>query len=305
MLQIRAGDGDGELPAEELGAERVRVVDLRRGVLPVGAVGRLARRGDEPLPLLAGGLGDQLLRPQAEAARRLADADLVAALVPAGAELPPELEARVPLVETAVVGHPLRVGEQPVDVDPHQRRRDDAERRQRGVAAADRRLAVEHVAEAALPREPLQVGARIGDGGERGAALSGLLPEVVGVRARLERRAGLRRRDEQRPVEVERRLERADRGGMRRVEHVEAGRVERAPQHLGREARAAHPEQDDGVDPVGGDLLGERGELGHALAHAARLVEPAEPPRLVGAGPRRRVALPDPVDEVGALHAGD
>ena len=115
-------------------------------------------------------------------------------------------------------------GEQPVDVDPHQRRRDDAERRQRGVAAADRRLAVEDVAEAALLREPLQVGARVGDGGERGAALAGLLPEVVRVRARLQRRAGLRRRDEQRPLEIERRLERADRGRVRRVEHVEAGR---------------------------------------------------------------------------------
>ena len=65
--RIEPGDGDGELPAEELLAElvRARQRDLLR--LAVGPVGRLAGRGHEALALLAGRLGDQLLHPEAEA----------------------------------------------------------------------------------------------------------------------------------------------------------------------------------------------------------------------------------------------
>ena len=39
------------------------------------------------------------------------------------------------------------------------------------------------------------------------------------------------------------------------------------------------------------------------LAHAPRLVEPAEPLRLVGAGPERRIARPDPLDDLRVRHA--
>src|SRR5581483_4339330 len=83
-LEVRACDCDRELPPEELAAERVGVGDLRPRRLAVGAVRGLARCRDEALAELAGGLRDQLLGPQPEAARRLLDADLVAALLPAG-----------------------------------------------------------------------------------------------------------------------------------------------------------------------------------------------------------------------------
>ncbi len=213
----------------------------------------------------------------------------------------PELEAGVVSVPPARLGRLLGAREQPVDVDPEQRGRDDPERRQRRVAAADRRLAGEAVPEAALLRQDLQRGARVRDRDEPLASPAGLLPEVVRVRARLERRARLRGGDEQRALEIDLRLERPDRPRVRRVEDVERGGAERPPQHLGGEARAAHPEQDDRVEPLLRDRVREGRQLPDPLAHLPRLVQPAEPLRLVGAGPDGGVALPDPVDELATL----
>ena len=91
-----------------------------------------------------------------------------------------------------------------------------------------------------------------------------------------------------------------DRRRVRRVEHVEALGAEGALEHLGREARAAHPEQDEGVDLARrADLLDEALQVAEPAAHPHRLVQPAEPLRLVIAGPERRVTLPDPRDELG------
>src|SRR6266496_1781825 len=72
--------------------------------------------------------------------------------------------------------------------------------------SADRGLARNDLQEAVLLREPFEVGPWIGDRDER-AALGG---EVRGVRARLERRAGLRRGDEERLAHVQRVLEATD-----------------------------------------------------------------------------------------------
>src|SRR6185437_7791320 len=156
-LEIRAGDGHCELPAEELPAERVRVCDLGLRLLTVRAVRRLARRRDQPLAELAGRLRDQLLGPEAEAAVGLLDADLVASLLPAGPEPATELVAGIAVPAPADLRHAIRIREQPRDVDAHQRRGDDPERRQRGVAAADRRLAGKHVTKAALLCEALEL----------------------------------------------------------------------------------------------------------------------------------------------------
>src|SRR5262249_56568828 len=41
-LEVRAGDGDRELPAEELRPERERIGQLRLGALAVGSLRRLA-----------------------------------------------------------------------------------------------------------------------------------------------------------------------------------------------------------------------------------------------------------------------
>ena len=75
---------------------------------------------------------------------------------------------------------------------------------------------------------------------------------------------------------------------------------ERPPHHLGRERRAAHAEHDDVVDRARrDDVVREREHVVELLQHALRLVEPAEPLRLVAAGPDGRVARPDPLDDVG------
>ena len=104
----------------------------------------------------------------------------------------------------AGLDHLFHALEQALQVDAHQRGRHEAEDRQRGVAAADRGLALEDADEVALAGERLELGAGIGDRREELAALAGLVPEVVEVAARLERRARLGGGDEERRVEVER-----------------------------------------------------------------------------------------------------
>ena len=56
--------------------------------------------GDKALPLLAGGLGEQLLHPEVETARDLRQRDLVAALAPAVAERETQLEAGAAVART-------------------------------------------------------------------------------------------------------------------------------------------------------------------------------------------------------------
>jgi hypothetical protein len=114
--------------------------------------------------------------------------------------------------------------------------------------------------------------------------------------ARLERRPGLGRCDEERPVDVERVLQAPDRRRVGRVEDVEVLGLEQAPHHFGGETRSAHPEQDDVLDLDAGGVLHQ---LVDTLAHPRRLVQPAEPLRLVGARPDRRIAFPDPLDQLG------
>ena len=65
-LEDRTRDRGRELPAEELGAEVVRVVQLDLADLAVGAVGRLIRCRYETTALLSGGFGKKLLYPQTE-----------------------------------------------------------------------------------------------------------------------------------------------------------------------------------------------------------------------------------------------
>ena len=87
---------------------------------------------------------------------------------------------------------------------------------------------------------------------------------------------------------------------MRRVEHVEALDAERTPQHLGREARAAHAEQHDGVEPRRRRRRRTRSSS-TTLAHPPRLVEPAEPRASSAPVQSGRVALPDPLDQLARL----
>jgi hypothetical protein len=190
--------------------------------LPVRPVSGLAGRRNETLAVLARRLGDQLLGPEAEAALRLVDADLVAPGAPALAEVLPELEAGVPVGEPACLDHLGRALEQPFEVDSEQGSRHQAERRERGVTAADRRLAGENLQETSLPRECLELRPRVGDRDEELAAPAVALPEEVEVRPGLQCRAGFRRGDEERLVEIEVLHRVPDQRRVRRVEDVEA-----------------------------------------------------------------------------------
>ena len=295
-LEHVARDRGRELPPVELAGEVVLVDEVELRALAVGPVGRLTGRRHESLPELAGRLRHELLGPEAEAGRRLVDADLVAPLLPPLAELETELEARIAVLLVAGNRHLRRNLQKAVDVDAHQRRRHDPEHRERRVAAADLRLAREDRAEAALVREVVQLGAGVGDRGELRPAAARLLPEVLELRARLDRRARLRGGEEEGLLQVDVPLEPSDRLGMRRIEHVERLDVERPPQHLGRERGAAHPEQDAVVELLGRRLR-ERVQLVDVVADARDDVEPAEPAILVRAGPERRVVAPDPLDD--------
>jgi hypothetical protein len=300
-LEIRTGHGDRELPAEELRSERVWIRQIGVGGLPAGSLGRLARRGDQSLPVLSRRLGDELLGPEPELAGTVRDADLVPEVPPALAEPTPELVAGIADARAAGLPHLLRTVEELARVGAHQHRRHDPERRERGIASPDRRFAGEDSAKAALAGEALELGARIRDRTEPVAPPAGLLPEVVGVGARLERRAGFRGRDEERPLEVQLGLERADRPRMRRVEDVKPVDAERPAQHLGRERGAAHPAQDDVVDLVV-QRLREAADVTELLGDVQGLVEPAEPLRLVASGPRRGIPLPDAFDQPLGVH---
>src|SRR5206468_3523128 len=119
------------------------------------------------------------------------------------------------------------------------------------------------------------------------------LQEVVELAARLQRRPRLGGAHEERALTVELLVQAADRVRMRRVEDVEALDAEAAAEHLGREARAAHTEQDDVIE-----VAVETLQLVEPLEHPPRLVEPAEPARLVASGPDRGVARPDAVDQL-------
>ena len=87
---------------------------------------------------------------------------------------------------------------------------------------------------------------------------------------------------------------------MRRVEHAHALAAEGTAQHFRCERGAAHPEQDDVVHlPL--HRVREREQEGDVVTAPRGLVQPAEPPRLVLRGPDRRIARPDPLDELAAL----
>ena len=145
-------------------------------------------------------------------------------------------------------------------------------------------------------RKLVELGAGIRDRGELSPAAAGALPEVLEVGARLDRRARLRGGEEKRLLQIDAPLQPADRFRVRRVEHVERLDVERPPQHLRGQRRAAHAEQDAVVELLGRGLR-EGVQLVDVDADPRDDVEPAEPAVLARVGPERGVVGPDPLDE--------
>ena len=97
-------------------------------------------------------------------------------------------------------------------------------------------------------------------------------------------------------AQVEGLLRMPDHRRVRRVEHVQLLLAERPLEDLGRERRPAHAEQHERLE-LRARALRELGDLAGTLPHPPRLVEPTEPLVLVGAGPDRRVAGPDSLDQ--------
>jgi hypothetical protein len=93
---------------------------------------------------------------------------------------------------------------------------------------------------------------------------------------------------------------------MRGVEHdeLEAPSASRSAMKTRCEARAAHPEQDRRLEPVGRCMVGERHELADPLVHQVGDGEPAEAVGDLGRVvlPDRVVLAPDPLDDPVAIH---
>ena len=278
-------DGGGDLPSVELAAECAGLVDADGDDMSIVAVLDLrCRHGHATHAALAGRLGDQLFDPQPESAEAFGndERDLVAA----GLDRLGHGDAHGHrLVEIDIVGRRAEGR----DVDAAQRGRDEAEVRQHRVAPADVGVVGEDVLEAALSRQRRERCPGIGD--RRVAARVGkAVPTVGQQRVDLEGPTRLRRDDHEGVVEI-------DLGNGRRiggVEHRQPRAVDRRPQDLGAERRAAHSQQHD---MTGVDTGGPRG---HVLGvDAAVDVQPAQPGRRdVAVRPQREVAIQQPLQQL-------
>ena len=280
------------------------VVAVKRGIAE-----RLAIDRDQALAFLAGGFGDQLFGPGAEIGDlfRRRNRHLVAAFEAGEPHRQPELHARVFMrrhVGAAGAHHRKRMRDQAANVDAGGSRRHQSERRQHGVAAADRGIAVEDAGKALLGRNLLQRRAGIGDGDEAMAGLvlaDGLgdaIEEIILHHVRLGGAAGFAGDDEQRVGEIDRILHRAHLRGIGGIEHMqfrEAGFLRKGfRQHFRPEARAAHAEHDGIAEILSLHAAGKILVIGDVGGGGA--VQPAQPFVLVVIGPDRFVLLPQAAD---------
>ena len=181
-----------------------------------------------------------------------------------------------------------------------------AEERQRRVAAADVRRVHEDRAEALVDGLLLERRALVRDGDEVLAGVQAVelcqpLVEIGMKAGRLRGAAGLAGDDEQGAAEVDLLLDRAHRVGVRAVQdaHVQepVANAEDLAQHLRRQARAAHAEQDRVRVAVLAQPLDEACQLVEFGAHV--LADRQPPKRVLDdpdvvrlALPQRGIALP-------------
>ena len=131
----------------QIDKDAIIAIDLR---LPE----RLAFQRDQRLAVLAGGFGDQLFSPCTEACdtRRAGQGQLVAAMLGRSGECKAELNTgifRRRRIRTTGADHRSRKIEKRCDIDSGRCCRHETERREDRVAAADGRLAMEDLREAA------------------------------------------------------------------------------------------------------------------------------------------------------------
>ncbi len=149
--------------------------------------------------------------------------------------------------------HLRRAIEELLRIQSHHSGGHHAEIRKRRVASPDRRTAIENGAEAIGLGPLLHLRSGIGNGDEAAArligahSLFGSLEEVLLEDVGFESAAGFARHQEQRPCDIDARLEVPDLRRVGRVEHMQlwvAGvGTESLGKYLGPEARATHAEQ--------------------------------------------------------------
>src|SRR4051812_8086673 len=246
----------------------------------------LAVDGHHSLPALAGALGDELLEPRARGSELRAEeqGELVGALARATAGDGAEADREILVQRDSIIGgerDALGFVEELFHFQTEERRGNEAEVRERAVAAADVLRIRPGPPEAFLLGEILQRSTRIGNRHEVASTLAArkLRAEVPVEGIDLGGGAALRRDEEERLREVEALDGIADRVGGGGVEdpQVEAALLlsEDAGEDVGAEGGAAHPEHDAMAELLR-SLLGEVGNLEQLVAHLYRDVEPSE-----------------------------
>ncbi len=161
---LASSSASGSSSLLEVGEHAVVAVAL-------GVPDRLVGHRQDSLVLLAGRLGDQLLDPQAEAPDRFGhdERELVPTLQRqlAHRQSQPQTRVRGRGVEAVAVGLCLLSrGQHRLDIDPHQRSRNQPEVRQHRVAAADVGVVLEHPSEPTFRGQVHEARPGIGDSHE-------------------------------------------------------------------------------------------------------------------------------------------
>ena len=125
------------------------------------------------------------------------------------------------------------------------------------------------------------------------------LEEILEQDVRFECASGLTRHDHERTSYVERVGHRRDLSGIGRIEHAQGGETldvtERRGKHIRAQARSAHPEQQDIGESTSPHGFGDRAQPIEILELIRRDTKPPEPSILVGPGPQRGIACPQPL----------
>src|SRR5208337_404135 len=162
--------------------------------------------------------------------------------------------------------------------------------------------------EAVALRHLLHFGAGIGDGHEPASRFLSAhgplhtLKEVLFEDVGLERRSGLAGNDEESFRQIDPLFERLHLRRIGRVKHVQAREARHVAKSLRQnfrtEARSTHPQKENVGKPLALHFAGQLLERIAMSDLALDNAQPAEPFRLVGACPKRCVALPQPADFV-------
>lgn len=319
---LEGGEVRGRFARERLASERLASEGQgnEQAILPV--FGHVRERfpddGQNPFSELPGAFRDELLHPIAKTLERRGgqEGHFIASGFGEFGKNRPEEEAGVVGVGATGLGHGVGAGDELGHVHPHERGRDKAKVGERGIASANIRIVEENAADLMLPHEGFEATAGVGDGDEvltgffKAEFFDSVVEEVFEKGQGFDRATGFGGGDVQRAGGVKGVGGFEDVGRMGGVEDGEGeGGLpgEDAGEHFGREAGAAHAEEEDVGEAFGADFVSEGGEFGGLRGHVGRAVEPAEAVGDFGGGirPDGVVVRPDAGGDVIRGHPGD